>query len=91
VGEGNGIWIQIKGKQRASHMPFTRPASTATALFRDNLTSFINKGRPSETSSTSLFLQEQISAQDWINYSSRTVTFGEENAIRWLMNKYGQK
>lgn len=32
-----------------------------------------------------------ISAQDWISYHDRWRTFGEENAIRWLLNKYAQK
>jgi hypothetical protein len=31
-----------------------------------------------------------MTAQDWINYNSRTVKFGEENAIRWLLTKYGK-
>ena len=31
------------------------------------------------------------SPQDWINYNDRTRAFGEENAIRWVLNKYGGK
>jgi hypothetical protein len=34
--------------------------------------------------------QEQMTPQDWLNYNERTLSFGEENAIRWLLNKYGQ-
>jgi len=33
-------------------------------------------------------LQPRMSAQDWISYNDRTRTFGEENAIRWLTEKY---
>ena len=36
-------------------------------------------------------LQESMTPQDWINYNERTKTFGEENALQWLLNKYGQK
>jgi len=32
----------------------------------------------------------QISTEDWISYHDRWQTFGEENAIRWLLNKYAQ-
>jgi hypothetical protein len=35
--------------------------------------------------------QDQMTPQDWISYNDRTRNFGEENAIRWLLNKYGQK
>jgi len=31
-----------------------------------------------------------ISTQDWISYHDRWQTFGEENAIRWLLNMYAQ-
>lgn len=36
-------------------------------------------------------LQESMSPQDWINYNERTKTFGEMNALQWLLAKYGQK
>jgi tetratricopeptide (TPR) repeat protein len=36
-------------------------------------------------------LQQTMSDQDWISYSERFKTFGEEMAWRWLVNKYGQK
>jgi hypothetical protein len=36
-------------------------------------------------------LQQTMSSQDWISYNDRTRAFGEENALRWLLNKYGQK
>ncbi|HEX4350465.1 MAG TPA: sigma-70 family RNA polymerase sigma factor [Verrucomicrobiae bacterium] len=36
-------------------------------------------------------LQETMTPQDWINYNERTKTFGEMNAIQWLLTKYGQK
>ncbi len=35
--------------------------------------------------------QEQMTPEDWLNYTERTLNFGEENAIGWLLNKYGQK
>ncbi|HWX22185.1 MAG TPA: hypothetical protein VN578_19970 [Candidatus Binatia bacterium] len=35
--------------------------------------------------------QQQMTAEDWLNYNERTVSFGEENAIGWLLNKYGPK
>lgn len=34
--------------------------------------------------------QQQMTSADWLNYNERTVSFGEENAIGWLFNKYGQ-
>ena len=33
----------------------------------------------------------KVSDQDWISYRDRWLMFGEENAERWLINKYGQK
>jgi RNA polymerase sigma factor (sigma-70 family) len=36
-------------------------------------------------------LQETMSPSDWINYNERTKTFGEMNALQWLLGKYGQK
>ncbi|HEY1489795.1 MAG TPA: hypothetical protein VGF90_02035, partial [Verrucomicrobiae bacterium] len=36
-------------------------------------------------------LQSAMSSQDWINYNERTKTFGEMNALQWLLGKYGQK
>jgi hypothetical protein len=35
--------------------------------------------------------QEQMTSEDWLNYNERTRSFGEENAIAWLLNKYGQR
>ncbi len=35
--------------------------------------------------------QEQMTSQDWLNYNERTLGFGEENALTWLLNKYGQR
>ncbi|SPE60496.1 conserved exported hypothetical protein [Verrucomicrobia bacterium] len=35
--------------------------------------------------------QEQMSSEDWVSYNERTLSFGEENAIGWLLNKYGQQ
>jgi hypothetical protein len=35
--------------------------------------------------------QQQMTAEDWLNYNQRTLSFGEENAIGWLLNKYGEK
>jgi hypothetical protein len=32
-----------------------------------------------------------MTPEDWLSYNERTRTFGEENAIDWLLNKYGQK
>jgi len=34
---------------------------------------------------------QTMTDQDWISYHSRSATFGEEAAMRWLVNKYGQK
>jgi len=31
---------------------------------------------------------DRMTPQDWINYNDRIRIFGEENAIRWLLNKY---
>jgi hypothetical protein len=36
-------------------------------------------------------LQETMTPQDWINYNERTKTFGEMNALQWLLSKYGQQ
>lgn len=36
-------------------------------------------------------LQPKLSDQDWISYKDRWRTFGEEAAVRWLADKYGQK
>ena len=36
-------------------------------------------------------LQETMSPQDWTNYNERTKTFGEMNALQWLLAKNGQK
>jgi RNA polymerase sigma factor (sigma-70 family) len=36
-------------------------------------------------------LQEQVSEQDRISYKDRWRSFGEESALRWLVNKYSQK
>jgi hypothetical protein len=35
--------------------------------------------------------QGQMTSEDWLNYNQRTLSFGEENAIGWLLNKYGRK
>jgi len=35
--------------------------------------------------------QEQMTTDDWLNYNERTRSFGEENAIGWLLNRYGGK
>jgi RNA polymerase sigma factor (sigma-70 family) len=32
-----------------------------------------------------------ISPADWISYHDRWQAFGEDNAVRWLLDKYGQK
>ena len=36
-------------------------------------------------------LYPSLSEQDWITYQSRSMAFGEEAALRWLISKYGQK
>jgi RNA polymerase sigma factor (sigma-70 family) len=33
----------------------------------------------------------KMTEQDWINYRDRWLMFGEENAIKWVVNKYGQQ
>jgi RNA polymerase sigma factor (sigma-70 family) len=35
-------------------------------------------------------IYQSISTEDWISYHDRWQTFGEENATRWLLNKYAQ-
>ena len=35
-------------------------------------------------------LHSKMTPQDWINYNDRIRIFGEQNAIGWLLNKYGQ-
>jgi hypothetical protein len=32
---------------------------------------------------------DQMTSGDWLTYNERTLSFGEENAIAWLLNKYG--
>jgi hypothetical protein len=36
-------------------------------------------------------IYENISSSDWISYHDRWYAFGEENAMMWLLNKYGKK
>ena len=36
-------------------------------------------------------LQATMTSEDWINYNERTKTFGEMNALQWLLGKYGQQ
>jgi hypothetical protein len=36
-------------------------------------------------------LMQTLSDQDWINYTDRRMLFGEEAALQWVVNKYGQK
>jgi RNA polymerase sigma factor (sigma-70 family) len=36
-------------------------------------------------------VQQQVSEQDRISYKDRWSSFGEESALRWLVNKYSQK
>jgi len=35
-------------------------------------------------------LLPQVSEQDWIIYRDRWLTLGEQNAVEWLINRYGQ-
>jgi RNA polymerase sigma factor (sigma-70 family) len=35
-------------------------------------------------------LHEKMTPQDWINYNDRIRVFGEENAMQWLLGKYGE-
>jgi hypothetical protein len=49
---------------------------------RESLTALVTQTTP---------FQQQMTAEDWLNYNERTLNFGEENAIAWLLNKYGQK
>jgi hypothetical protein len=32
----------------------------------------------------------QLSEQDWISYKDRWRVFGEQAALRWIIQKYGQ-
>ena len=36
-------------------------------------------------------LRQKVSERDWINYKDRWRVFGEEAALAWLVDKYGQK
>jgi len=36
-------------------------------------------------------LEQTMSDQDWISYTDRVRAFGERAAMRWLVDKYGQK
>ena len=36
-------------------------------------------------------LREKVPDRDWINYKDRWRAFGEEAALQWLVDKYGQK
>ena len=49
---------------------------------RDSIKDLVQQSSP---------LQEQMTAEDWLAYNDRTLNFGEEDAIGWLLNKYGQK
>ncbi len=35
--------------------------------------------------------QRQMTPDDWLTYNQRTLRFGEENAIGWLLTKYGKQ
>jgi hypothetical protein len=35
--------------------------------------------------------QQQMTPEDWLSYNERTVNFGEEKAIGWLLAKYGRQ
>jgi RNA polymerase sigma factor (sigma-70 family) len=35
--------------------------------------------------------RQTMADQDWIGYTDRLKTFGEEAALRWVLSKYGQK
>ena len=39
----------------------------------------------------STLFREQMTADDWLNYNERTRSFGEENALAWMLNKYEVK
>src|SRR5581483_10552401 len=36
-------------------------------------------------------LYSQLSDRDWMLYKDRWMTLGEENALHWVINRYGQK
>ena len=36
-------------------------------------------------------LVQNLSEQDWMVYEDRTMMFGEQSAVQWLLSKYGQK
>jgi hypothetical protein len=35
--------------------------------------------------------RQTMADQDWIGYTDRLKTFGEEVALRWVLSKYGQQ
>jgi len=48
---------------------------------REALQGLVNQSSP---------FHDQMTPGDWLTYNERTLSFGEENAIAWLLNKYGQ-
>ena len=36
-------------------------------------------------------LQAQMTAEDWLSFNQRKLSLGEENAMAWLISKYGPK
>jgi hypothetical protein len=34
---------------------------------------------------------QRMSEHDWVSYRDRWLMFGEENAARWVINKYGER
>ena len=36
-------------------------------------------------------LMQNLTDQDWVNFTNRRLLFGEVNAMQWIANKYGQQ
>jgi hypothetical protein len=36
-------------------------------------------------------LMQNLTDQDWVNFTNRRLLFGEAAAMRWVLNKYGQQ
>ena len=54
----------------------------------DQITEYSDTLRTLNSRAESLF--PQLSEQDWISYKDRWRVFGEQAALRWVIQKYGQ-
>jgi cell division septum initiation protein DivIVA len=75
-------------KQMDPNFPYTSSGQTVQQRLDE-----VNQQRSSLTQFSQQLdsIYSTISAPDWITYHDRWRAFGEENAVRWLIEKYGQK